>query len=54
MYISGKIFVKILSAGFVWLGAPFLVFGGGMCSTDDFQNIMRTFLPLDLSLVKIL
>ena len=31
-----------------------MVFGGGIHSTDDFQNIMRTFLALDLSLVKIL
>ena len=33
---------------------PLLVFDGGMHSTDDFQNIMRTFLALDLSLIKIL
>ena len=31
-----------------------LVFCGGMRSTDDFQNIMRIFSALDLSLVKIL
>ena len=31
-----------------------LVFGGGMHSMDDFQNIMKTILALDLSLVKIL
>ena len=54
MYICGKIFMKIWPAVFVWLGVPLLVFGGGMCSTDDFQNIMRIFLALDLSLVKIL
>ena len=54
MYISGKIFVKIRSAVFVWSGALLLVFGGGMRSTDDFQNIMRTFFGVDLSLVKIL
>ena len=52
MYICGKIFMKIWSAVFVWSGEPLLVFGGGMCSTDDFQNIMRTFLVLDVSLVK--
>ena len=38
----------------VVIGVPLLVFGGGMCSTDDFQNIMRTFLTLGLSLIKIL
>ena len=27
----------------VVIGASLLVFGGGMCSTDGFQNIMRTF-----------
>ena len=41
MYISGKIFMKIRLAFFVWSGAPLLVFGGSMRSTDDFQNIMR-------------
>ena len=46
--------MKILSAVFVWSGAPMLVFGGGMHSTDDFQNITRNLLALDLSLVKIL
>ena len=40
MYICGKIFMKIWSAAFVWSGAPLLVFGGGIRSTDDFQNIM--------------
>ena len=52
MYISGKIFMKIWSAVFVWLGAPLLVLGGGMHSTDDLQNVMRTFLALDLSVIK--
>ena len=33
---------------------PLLVFGGGMHSTDDFQTIMKTFLDLDLSVIKIL
>ena len=37
----------------VVISAPLLVFGGGMCSKDDFQNIMRTFLALDLSLIKV-
>ena len=36
----------------VVIGAPLLVFGGGMLSTDDFQNIMISFLALDLSLIK--
>ena len=36
MYISGKIFMKIWSAAFVWLGASLLVFGGGMRSIEDF------------------
>ena len=52
MYISGKIFMEIRSAVFVWSGVLLPVFGGGMLSTDDFQNIMRTFLALDLSLAK--
>ena len=54
MYISGKIFLKISSAVFVWSGVPLLVFGGGVRSTDDFQTLMKTFLALDLSLVKVL
>ena len=49
MYISGKIFMKIWSAVFIWSGAPLLVFSGGMLFMDDFQNIMRTFLALDLA-----
>ena len=40
MYICGKTFMKLRSAIFIWLGAPLQVFGGGMCSPDDFQNIM--------------
>ena len=35
-------------------GVPLLVFGKGMRFVDDFQNIMRTLLALDESLVKIL
>ena len=38
----------------VVISAPLLVFGRGMHPTDDFQNIMRTFSALDLSLIKIL
>ena len=44
--------MKIWSAVFVWSGAPLLVFGRGMLSTSGFQNIMRTFLALYVSLVK--
>ena len=36
------------------MSATLLVFGGGMRFTDDFQNIVRTFLALDISLIKIL
>ena len=54
MYISGKIFMKIWSAVFVWSCAPLLVFGEGMHCTDDIQNIMRTFFALDVFLAKIL
>ena len=49
-YISGKIFMKMWSAV---IGTPVLVFGGGMRNTDDFQNIMRTFLALDKNFKKI-
>ena len=47
MYISCKIYMKIWAAVFVWSGVPLLVFGGGMRSTDGFQNIMSTYLALD-------
>ena len=34
--------------------ATLVLTGGGMCSTDDFQNVMGTSLALDLPLVKFL
>ena len=51
-WISNKIFMKILSGVIVWLGAPLLVLGGGLRSTDEFKNVMVTFLAVDTSLVK--
>ena len=53
-WISNIIFMEMQSGVIVWLRAPLQVLGGGMCSTDDVQDIMRTFLALDLSLIKIL
>ena len=41
-YILGKIFIKIKSAVIVRSGAPLLVLGGGLHSSDDFQNVMGT------------
>ena len=52
VWISNKIFMEIRSGVIVWLGAPLLVLGGGLRSTDEFKNIMRTSLTLDASLVK--
>ena len=44
--------MKIRSGVIVWLGAPFLVLGGGLCSVDEFKNVMVTSLALDASQVK--
>ena len=44
--------MDIQSGDIIWLGAPLLVFGGGLYSTDEFKNVMVTFLALDASLVK--
>ena len=44
--------MEIRSGVIVWLGAPLLVFGGGLHSTDEFKNVMVTSLALDVSLVK--
>ena len=33
----------------VWLGAPLLVLGRGLRSTDELKNVMVTFLVLDAS-----
>ena len=51
-WISNKIFMEIQSGVVVWLGAPLLVLGGGLCSKDEFKNAMVTFLAIDTSLVK--
>ena len=51
-WISNKIFMKILSGVIVWLGAPLLVLGGGLRSTDELKNVMVTSLAVDTSLVK--
>ena len=50
--ISNKIFMEKRSGVIVWLGAPLLVLGGGLRSTDEFRNVMVTILALDASLVK--
>ena len=50
-WISNKIFMEIRS-GVIWLGAPLLVLGGGLCSMDGFKNVMVTSLAVDTSLVK--
>ena len=41
-------------SSFRLVGCAIAVFGGGMRYMDDFQNIIRNFLALDVSLVKIL
>ena len=51
-WISNKIFMEIRSGVIVWLGAPLLVLGGGLRSTDEFKNVMVTSLAVDTSLVK--
>ena len=51
-WISNKIFMEIQSGVIVWLGAPLLVLGGGLRSTDEFKNVMVTSLAIDTSLVK--
>ena len=43
-WISYKIFIQIRSVVIVWLGAPLLVLGGGLRSTDEFKNVMVTSL----------
>ena len=49
---SNKIFMKIRSRVIVWLGAPLLVLGRDLRSTEEIKNIMATSLALDASLVK--
>ena len=44
--------MEIRSLVIVWLGAPLLVLGGGLRSTDEFKNVMVTSFALDTSLVK--
>ena len=51
-WVSKKIFMEIRSGVIVWLDAPLLVLGRGLCSTDEFKNAMMTSLPFDASLVK--
>ena len=51
-YISNKIFMEIQSGVIVWLGVPLLVLGRGLCSMDEFKNVMVTSLALDASMVK--
>ena len=47
-----KIFMEIRSGFIVWLGAPLLVLGGGLRSTDELKNVMVASLATDTSLVK--
>ena len=51
-WISNKIFMEIRSGVIVWLGAPLLVLGGGLHSTDEYKNVLMTSLALDASQVK--
>ena len=44
--------MRIWSVVIVWSGVPLLALVRRLCSTDDFQNKMRTFVVLDPSLVK--
>ena len=44
--------MKIQSGVIGWLGAPLLLFGRGLRSTDEFKNVMVTSLAPDASLVK--
>ena len=46
-FLSQDRYLKIISWRYdqklsVWLSAPLLVFGGGLCSTDEFINVMVT------------
>ena len=51
-WTANKIFMEIRSGVIVWLGAPLLVLGGGLRSTDQFKNVVVTSLAIDTSLVK--
>ena len=44
--------MEIRSGVIVWLGAPLLVFVGGLLSTDEFKNVMVTSLAIAVSLAK--
>ena len=44
--------MEIQSLVIAWLGAPLLVLGEGLRSTDEFKNVMVTSLAFDASLVK--
>ena len=44
--------MEMQSGVIVWLGVPLLVPGGGLHSTDEFQNVMMISLAVDTSLVK--
>ena len=51
-WVSNKIFMEIQSEVIIWLGAPLLVLGGGLCSTDESKNVVVTSLAVDTPLVK--
>ena len=44
--------MEIRSGVIVWLGVQLLVLGGGLHSTDEFENEMVISLAVDTSLVK--
>ena len=45
-WISDKIIMEMRSGVIVWLGAPLLVLGGGLHSTDELKNVLVTSLAL--------
>ena len=49
--ISNKIFMEIPSGVIFWLGAPLLVLGGSLRSTNEFKNVIVTSLAVDTSLI---
>ena len=53
-WVANKIFMAIRTGVIGWLGAPLLVLGGVLHSTNDLKNVMETSLALDASSVKFL
>ena len=50
--ITNIILMNMRSGVIIWLGAPLLVLGGGLLSTNEFKNVMVTSLALHAPLVK--